>query len=293
MANSWLRLYHDMPNDPKWRTIARVSKQPITVVLSLYLHLLVCASAAAERGTLDGYNIEDLATALDVDTAAVGAILVAMQGRVLEGDKLSGWNKRQTAREDSSTERVKKWRETKVKRNVTQCNAVKPEVTADKNREEEIRKETTKTLASTAVAVPAARGKLVCTLPLNQGNHEVFEADVQQWQALYPAVDVRQELRSIKGWSLANPQRRKTKTGIAKFVNSWLSRSQNEAKPGGGSGNRNQSKTGGNVDAARQALAILAAAERDFSAPDEVQPAAGSSDESGDLSHLRTGSIEL
>ncbi|ENW0797054.1 MULTISPECIES: hypothetical protein, partial [Escherichia] len=22
MANAWLRLWHDMPNDPKWRTIA-------------------------------------------------------------------------------------------------------------------------------------------------------------------------------------------------------------------------------------------------------------------------------
>ena len=27
MANSWLRLWHDMPNDPKWRTIARKSKR--------------------------------------------------------------------------------------------------------------------------------------------------------------------------------------------------------------------------------------------------------------------------
>ncbi|EOP2197647.1 hypothetical protein QSF09_003200, partial [Escherichia coli] len=25
MANAWLRLWHDMPNDPKWRTISRVS----------------------------------------------------------------------------------------------------------------------------------------------------------------------------------------------------------------------------------------------------------------------------
>ncbi|WP_252356698.1 hypothetical protein, partial [Escherichia coli] len=25
MANAWLRLWHDMPNDPRLRTIARVS----------------------------------------------------------------------------------------------------------------------------------------------------------------------------------------------------------------------------------------------------------------------------
>lgn len=158
---------------------------------------------------------------------------------------------------------------------------------ADERREEE------RTLASTAIAVPAARGKLVCTLPLNQGEHEVFHADVQEWEALYPAVDVRQELRSIKGWANSNPTRRKTKTGIGRFINSWMARSQNEAKPGGGNGNRNQSKTGGNVDAARQALAILAEAERVAGDADEMQPEAGSCGEPGDLGYLRTGSIEL
>ncbi|EEY1988416.1 phage replisome organizer, partial [Escherichia coli] len=40
MANAWLRLWHDMPNDPKWRTIARVSGQPIATVMAVYIHLL-------------------------------------------------------------------------------------------------------------------------------------------------------------------------------------------------------------------------------------------------------------
>lgn len=43
MANAWLRLWHDMPNDPKWRTIARVSGQPIATVMAVYIHLLVDA----------------------------------------------------------------------------------------------------------------------------------------------------------------------------------------------------------------------------------------------------------
>jgi len=221
-----------MPNDPKWRTIARAAKQTIPLVLAVYVHLLTIASGAVDRGTLMNVNSEDLASALDVDCASVDAVLQAMQGRVLDSGKLTGWEKRQVNREDSSTERVKKWRETKVKHNVTQSNAVKPDVTqvkhnvtADKSREEEIRTEQVQVpLASTALAVPAERGKLVCTLPLNQGDHEVFETDVQGWTALYPAVDVRQELRSIKGWALSNPTRRKTKGGIARFVNSWLSR---------------------------------------------------------------------
>lgn len=133
MANIWLRLYHEMPNDPKWRTIARVSGQTIPVVLAVYVHLLTIASAAPERGTLVNANREDLASVLDVDPEAVGAVLDAMQGRVLDGDKLSGWDKRQVNREDSSTERVKRYRERKL-------TQVKHNVTADEKREEEIKK---------------------------------------------------------------------------------------------------------------------------------------------------------
>jgi hypothetical protein len=58
-------------------------------------------------------------------------------------------------------------------------------------------------------------------------------------------------------------------------------------------GNRNNGKTGGNIDAAKQALAILAEAERNSGIADEVLSEAGSGGESGDLSHLRAGSIEL
>lgn len=97
-------------------------------------------------------------------------------------------------------------------------------------------KPVTKTLASTAIAVPAARGKLVCTLPLNTGDHEVFDIDVQEWIPLYPAVDIRQELRTMKGWLLGSPQRRKTKTGIGRFINAWFARAQNESRPGAGNG---------------------------------------------------------
>ncbi|HHX9950424.1 TPA: hypothetical protein ACVTIP_002809 [Salmonella enterica] len=48
MANSWLRLWHDMPNDPKWRTIARKSSQRIGDVISVYLHVLVNVSSGGE-----------------------------------------------------------------------------------------------------------------------------------------------------------------------------------------------------------------------------------------------------
>ncbi|EAA0980094.1 phage replisome organizer, partial [Escherichia coli] len=107
MANAWLRLWHDMPNDPKWRTISRVSGQPIATVMAVYIHLLVSASrhvttchGVSLRGYID-VTTEDLASALDVTEEVIDSILQAMQGRVLDGDLISGWEKRQVLKEDN------------------------------------------------------------------------------------------------------------------------------------------------------------------------------------------------
>ena len=135
MANQWLRLWHDMPTDPKWRTIARASGQKLALVTSVYVHLLVSASANdTERGVTQA-NAEDIASALDEETQSVEAVLAAMEGRVIENGKLSGWERRQPQREDSTAaERAKAYRE----RNRTQPNAPSRKITLDK---EEIREE--------------------------------------------------------------------------------------------------------------------------------------------------------
>lgn len=101
MANAWLRLWHDMPNDPKWRTIARVSKQPIATVQAVFIHLLVSASESVERGEYR-INAEDVASSLDESDESIEAVISAMQGRVLDGKKIIGWEKRQPLREDGA-----------------------------------------------------------------------------------------------------------------------------------------------------------------------------------------------
>ena len=62
---------------------------------------------------------------------------------------------------------------------------------------------------------------------LNTGERwEPEDTDMIAWAKAYPAVDVFQELRAMESWLDANPKKRKTKVGIKKFVNGWLSRSQ-------------------------------------------------------------------
>lgn len=69
-------------------------------------------------------------------------------------------------------------------------------------------------------------------LPLVDGSDfPIAKKTVDELSGLYPAVDVDQQLRNMRGWLLANPKNRKTKAGIMRFVNSWLSREQNQARP--------------------------------------------------------------
>ncbi len=69
------------------------------------------------------------------------------------------------------------------------------------------------------------------TLPLiSKKNYAIYKQDVDAWQGLYPACDVKQELRKMAGWLDANPTNRKTERGIKRFVVNWLSREQDRAK---------------------------------------------------------------
>jgi hypothetical protein len=112
MANSWLRLWHDFPDDPKWRTISRIAHEPISTVQAVYLRLMVSASQADPRGEAR-INPVVTADALDIEAESVIRIIEAMQGLVMDGDQLTGWERRQPAQEDSSAARTKRWRERK------------------------------------------------------------------------------------------------------------------------------------------------------------------------------------
>ena len=70
-------------------------------------------------------------------------------------------------------------------------------------------------------------------LPLNDGTEWTPTASqFGEYQRLYPAVDVRRAFADMRGWCNANPQKRKTRRGINRFVNSWLSREQDKYHPG-------------------------------------------------------------
>ena len=66
-------------------------------------------------------------------------------------------------------------------------------------------------------------------LPLNDNTlYEVPQKNIDTWIKAYPSVDVKHELNKIYAWLESNPTRRKTKRGINRFINTWLSKEQDK-----------------------------------------------------------------
>ena len=84
-------------------------------------------------------------------------------------------------------------------------------------------------------AEPAAEGAAkpdiaVYEIPIVGGGKSTYpitQPMIDEWQQAYPGVDVDQAIRECRQWNIANPTRRKTSSGIARHIVSWLQREQN------------------------------------------------------------------
>lgn len=64
-------------------------------------------------------------------------------------------------------------------------------------------------------------------LPLvDKTDYNIPLCKIEKWKEAYTAVDVKQELKRMIAWLESNPQKKKTKRGIDRFINTWLSKEQ-------------------------------------------------------------------
>ena len=80
------------------------------------------------------------------------------------------------------------------------------------------------------VETEPAQADVFIKLPLiNRDDYLVTKEYVKELKKLYPAVDVEQALRNMRGWLDSNPRNRKTPRGIKRFITGWISREQDKA----------------------------------------------------------------
>ena len=110
---------------------------------------------------------------------------------------------------------------------VDQCVTRSTQVSIDKIRVD--KKRIDNTLCPEPESAPDRIRVIALTLN-DKSDYWIYQDQVEEWSELYPAVDVMQGLRNMKGWLDSNPTRRKTKRGILRFVTGWLSKEQDRSR---------------------------------------------------------------
>ena len=109
-------------------------------------------------------------------------------------------------------------------------------LTRKEGRKEGSIKEGSNTARSNGATSPAgAVVPVFISIELKDGTkYAISHQQKSEWQEAYPGIDVEQELRKCRQWSLANPKNRKTRAGILRHITAWLARAKPPAPPGGG-----------------------------------------------------------
>ena len=229
---NWLRWYHGTVTDPKWRVIAKASGRPLPEVVAVWALVLEHASQNEDRGTLDGFDVESAAAALEIPEEAIEAVLDAMEGRVKRHETLTGWMKRQVKRErvsDHSTERVKRHRErTKTVNNDNDLGDGTPRNARkrpDKSRGEEI-------TTNPTIEREGAKRRRASAIPNdwvpNEGHREI---------AAEEGVDLNAQVTLMRDWAKGNGA---TKLDWDATFRNWLRNAKrmngaSHVRPSGGS----------------------------------------------------------
>lgn len=201
----------------------------------IYLKMLLAAVKQGNKLFFEGVEDtfpEELALELDEDPENVKVTLAFLerQGLVkvisqdefllLQCDEMVG-------SESESAGRVRRHRQKKALQSNTDVTPMLRDCNTDIDIE--IEKDIEKDIDTCPERNSGPEEPPVITLPLNTGEeYPVFQCDIDVFAQLYPAVDILQAMRGMKGWLMTNTTRRKTKRGIGRFINSWLAREQDK-----------------------------------------------------------------
>lgn len=236
----WLKLQDDFFDSKRIKKLRNMAGGDTYTIIYLKMQLLAMKHDGIIQWTGLEENIAD-ELALDLDESAddvrVTLTYLLRTGLAETSDNVSfffPYAVENVGSEGSSAQRMRDMRErTKMLQSdnasVTLCAHSDGEIEREKEIEKEKSKSKKKTLAPSLESSEPA----IISLTLNTGEkYPITQEDIENFKKLYPAVDVLQQFRNMCGWLDANPTKRKTRSGIKRFVNTWLAREQNDYHPG-------------------------------------------------------------
>lgn len=105
----WFRSYHGAPMDPKWPVVAKRANCRVADVAAIWWALEDYASQQDDRGSIEGFDPEQVAVFFQIEQTAVQAVMQALTDKAcLTGKRIANWEEYQP--DETSTPRVKRFR---------------------------------------------------------------------------------------------------------------------------------------------------------------------------------------
>lgn len=243
----WIKIVTGIFDDEKIQLIEQMPDSD--TVLVIWFKLLCLAGKTNNHGIIMlsdkiPYTDEMLATIFRRPLNTVRLALTTFEAygmiEIVDGVvTITNWEKHQNdAKLESIREynRLAKQKERKRKKlllgqgNVVDSHDTDIEVDVDK----EVDIDNKENIGAKSKDSPPTEPPVIELILNNKSMFPIQQQKINEWKLLYPAVDIMQELRKMKGWLDANPTKRKTKSGIMRFVNSWLAREQDRGGNNGG-----------------------------------------------------------
>lgn len=229
MAGDWIKMRCNLWDDPRVGALVDTTNSHEAPVIGALYWLWSTADQHTEDGCMPGLTTRQIDRKTGIPGFAdaligIGWLREDPQGVVIA--KFTEHNGQSAKRRCADAQRKANGR------NVSACDADEMRTPDRQNalqggaREEKSREE--KKTGAKAPA-PCDESPIVLSVGLiGDAVHQVRQAKVDFWASLYTAVDVIGELRKMVGWLDANPTRRKTASGVEKFITGWLGRAQDQ-----------------------------------------------------------------
>lgn len=238
----WLKLPDDFFRQKPIKKLRRIAGGDTYTII--YLKMLLVSLKNEGKLFFDGVEenfTEEIALELDEEEENVKVTVQFLMAQGLlqlidESEYELTECSRMVGSESASAERMRRLRDKKTSQcdiGVTQQLHLS-DVEKEKEKEIEIDKdkeiEPSCSKAELKVETEPAQADVFIKLPLINGDdYLVTKEYVKELKELYPAVDVEQALRNMRGWLDSNPRNKKTPRGIKRFITSWISREQDKA----------------------------------------------------------------
>ena len=254
----WLKLPEDFFRQLPIKKLRRIARGDTYTVI--YLKMLLLSLKQDGRIYFEGVEenfSEELALELDEEEENVKVTVRFLLAHGLmklvdETEYVLTQCSNMVGSESASAERVRRHRENKA----LQCNVdvtdvkrignVEKEIEIEKDKEKDnkyfcpelnsgqpqpkVEIEPSCSRAELMVETEPAQAEILIRLPMISGEEfAVTRQYVEELKNLYPAVDIEQAFRNMRGWLDSNPKNRKTPRGIKRFITGWIAREQDRA----------------------------------------------------------------